>query len=216
MARIDDYYNAADLARRELASLDPDPLARFAGARYRGQGDDEGVGLDFLGKKVLITWPDVVMTYEDSKEEVEIQQQVLIFHYLQGAFQGGGEQLTGEWMAFQDVPDGRFYQDAFRRRAKIPLLQVFGKRPELMLELAIKAYGAEPLDLGDVSAAVSALPMIRVAMVLWAGDDEFPPDGNILFDRNTDSYLSAEDMAWISGMVVYPLLGMASNAQKRR
>jgi hypothetical protein len=45
-------------------------------------------------------------------------------------------------------------------------------------------------------------------LIIWKGDDEFPPEGNILFDRNILQILSAEDIAWLSGMVVYPLIGM--------
>ncbi|MGC1405099.1 MAG: DUF3786 domain-containing protein, partial [Thermodesulfobacteriota bacterium] len=39
--------------------------------------------------------------------------------------------------------------------------------------------------------------------------EEFPPDGNLLFDASISKYLSAEDIAVLSGMVVYPLIGMA-------
>jgi len=51
--------------------------------------------------------------------------------------------------------------------------------------------------------------MVPVALILWKGDDEFPPEGTILFDRNISHILSAEDIAWLAGMIIYPLLGMA-------
>jgi hypothetical protein len=51
--------------------------------------------------------------------------------------------------------------------------------------------------------------MIPVVLVLWQGDEEFPPDGNILFDRSISKILPAEDIAWLAGMVVYPLAGIA-------
>ena len=89
------------------------------------------------------------------------------------------------------------------------MLLSFGERPELLVKLAGEAYGATPLDQGDVSVLISPLPLVRLALIIWRGDDEFPPDGNILFDRNILKLLSAEDMAWLSGMVVYPLMGMA-------
>jgi hypothetical protein len=107
------------------------------------------------------------------------------------------------------VPDGKFYLDAFHRRAKVPLIQAFGSQPERLLTLAGKAYGAVPLNQGDVSVKVQALPAIAVALILWQGDEEFPPDGNILFDRSIINILSAEDIAWLAGMIVYPLAGMA-------
>jgi len=215
MARVDDYRNAAELARKTLADKDPDALAAVCGAEVFRDDDRIGLAIDFLGARWLLSWPGMDFSREGSvEEEIPIQQQVLLLHYLEGAWRSGGVPLTGEWVAYQDVPDGMFYLDAFQRRAKIPLLETFGGRPDLMGDLARSFYGAERIDLGDVSVSVPVLPMIRLALVLWAGDDEFPPEGNILFDRNTSAYLSAEDMAWLSGMVIYPLLGAAASKEK--
>lgn len=99
--------------------------------------------------------------------------------------------------------------DAFVRRAKEPLLKAFGDNPGRMPELASSAYDTSGLDYGDFSVIVKALPLVPVALVLWEGDEEFPPEGNILFDRSISKFLSAEDTAWLAGMVVYPLAGMA-------
>ena len=62
---------------------------------------------------------------------------------------------------------------------------------------------------GDVCICFQAFPKIPVCLILWAGDDEFPPDGNVLFDASIARYLMAEDVAVLAGMVVYPLIGMA-------
>jgi len=210
MAREDDYRNAAAIARSDLAEKDPVLLAGRCGGEIKGDEGETRLELVFLGKRIQAVWPDVRLSRPDSDEEVPIQQQVLLLHYLQGAWSSSGPPVSGDWMAFQDVPDGKFYQDAFQRRAKAPLLKAFGERPELLPDLARTAYAAERVDLGDVAVAVKALPMIRVALVIWAGDEEFPPEGNILFDRNIVSYFSAEDIAWLAGMIVYPLMGMAA------
>ncbi len=161
--------------------------------------------LSFLGRNVSITWPDLELAFKDSGEELPIQQQVLLLHYLNGS---KGSRVTGQWIAYQEVPDGRFYLDAFLRRAKIPMVQGFGNHPELLVKLATDAYGARPLDQGDISVVVQAFPMVPVALILWEGDEEFPPEGTILFDRNISDILSAEDIAWLGGMIIYPLLGM--------
>ena len=102
-----------------------------------------------------------------------------------------------------------FYLDSFLKRAKDPLLAAFGPRPDRLVELAQEAYGAGPFDSGDHSVVVRALPFVPTALILWEGDDEFPPEGNILFDRNISKFFSAEDIAWLAGMVVYPLVGKA-------
>ena len=212
MARIDDFKQARALSKKELSENDPEIIANLSGGTVKR--DNHGViaiSLKFLNKFINISWPDIEFSYEDSDEGVSIQQQVLLLHYLNGACVSNGAAITGEWTSFQDVPDGRFYMDAFIKRAKEPLLRTFGNNPKRMVELTTDVFGASLLDYGDFSVIVKALPLVPVALVLWEGDEEFQPEGNILFDKNISMILSAEDMAWLAGMVVYPLMGMAES-----
>ncbi|MFO7740358.1 MAG: DUF3786 domain-containing protein [Desulfatiglandaceae bacterium] len=207
MPRIDDYKNAVEIAKTELTIKNPKRIASLSGAEFEGNSEEGGqLKLEFLNRIILISWPDLVFSIAETGDEVPLQQQVLLLHYLVGA---AGSRELGDWIAYQEIPDGKFYLDAFVRRAKNPMLQGFGDRPELLAELAAELYGADPLDQGDVSVVVHALPMVPVALVLWKGDEEFPPDGTILFDRSISHILSAEDIAWLAGMIIYPLLGTA-------
>ena len=210
MPRIDDYQQALELGKRGLSDKNPERIASLSGAVL--QRDKEGksaLSLNFLGRNTIISWPELGFSYENAEADVAIQQQILLLHYLHGAWSSNGAAITGEWISFQEVPDGKFYLDAFHRRAKNPMVQSFGHRPELMLKLAIETFGASRSDQGDFSVVVKAFPLVPVALLIWIGDEEFPPEGNILFDRNIVEILSAEDMAWLSGMVIYPLVGMA-------
>jgi hypothetical protein len=208
MPRIDDYKQALLLAKDALKTVGGGKAAQMGGGvMERDGGGREIVRLRFLGKEIRILWSEMSLS-RDPDQEMPLQEQILVLHYLKGCYEKGGP-LSGEWIAFQDIPDGKFYLDAFLRRAKIPLLQSFGHQPERLTELAAKAYGARPFVHGDVSVLVQALPMVPVALVLWKGDEEFPPEANLIFDRSVRDLLSAEDVAWLSGMIVYPLIGMA-------
>ena len=210
MARIDDFIQARALSKKSLTEKDPGLIADLSGGSVgKGSEGSESILLDFLNRRLIIEWPDLEFHYEDSDDEISIQQQVLILHYLEGACRSKGTSLAGEWVSFQDVPDGRFYMGAFIKRAKDPLLRAFGMDAKLMVESASRLYRATKLDHGDCSVMVKAFPLVPIALVLWEGDDEFPPEGNILFDKNISMILSAEDIAWVAGMVVYPLMGMA-------
>jgi hypothetical protein len=211
MARIDDYKQALALAKKELSGKDPKLIADYTGADMRGcEEGNSCICLDFLNKEILISWPDLEFSYNRNPEkEVSIQQKILLLHYLYGAWASKGPTVKGDWISFQEVPDGRFYLDAFHRRARDPLVQTFGEKPGLLEKVAKESFQAVPADQGDVSVVVQALPLVPVELIIWTGDDEFPPSGNILFDRSIIEMISAEDMAWLSGMVVYPLMGMA-------
>ncbi len=46
-------------------------------------------------------------------------------------------------------------------------------------------------------------------LILWEGDDEFPPEANIIFNDTIGEVLSPEDVAWMAGMLVYRLIALA-------
>jgi Domain of unknown function (DUF3786) len=209
MARIDDYRKAVQLGRVALEGKNPKRIADRSGALFQADGGDRvTLILPFLNRDVAISWLELEFRFKDTGEEVPVQQQVLILHYLNGV---QGAEVEGEWVAYQEVPDGKFYLDAFLRRAKIPLVNAFGKQPEKLLSVAREVYGAKPFDHGDLSVVVQAFPRVPVALILWEGDDEFPPEGNLLFDRSISKILSAEDIAWLAGMIIYPIMGMAGD-----
>jgi hypothetical protein len=212
MPRIDDYIQARELGIKALAEKDPGSIANYAGALIREDGKGERyLTIHFIGREILITWPDMEFSYKDTTDDIPIQQQVLMLHYLQGSLDSNSARLTGEWISFQDIPDGRFYMDAFIRRAKEPLIKAFGHKAKQMTEIASETLHAIPSDYGDYSVIVKAFPLVPMMLVLWEGDEEFPPEGNILFDKNISEILSAEDIAWLAGMVVYPLAGKSKS-----
>ena len=212
MPRIDDYKQAKDLAKDELLATAPDLISGYSGADFHDGHNNEGyLSLSFLSRSIKIEWPSFKILYEDSREEVPIQQQVLILHYITGAVSSKGARTTGQWISFQDIPDGRFYLGAFIKRAKDPLIKIFGSNPKTLIEISSKAYDASPTDFGDFSVMLKPLPLVPMVLVLWEGDEDFPPEGNILFDENISKILSAEDVAWLAGMVIYPMIGMAKS-----
>jgi hypothetical protein len=64
-----------------------------------------------------------------------------------------------------------------------------------------------------VGMVFQVLPRIEVQLVLWQGDDEFPPEGSVLFDASIQHRLPTEDIAVLSGMLVYKLMGIARSQQ---
>jgi hypothetical protein len=205
MPRIDDYRNALTLAREEWAGQDAQRAAVLGGAAYQEGPDGTRLQFPFINKAVTVTWPEGQILGPDPAKELTLQEQVLILHYL---LKAPGAPPTGQWITFREIPSGEFYYSAFVQRAKDPLVKTFGYQPQLLAELGVRRGGVKREE-GDVCICFQAFPKIPVCLILWAGDDEFPPDGNVLFDASIVHYLIAEDAAVLAGMVVYPLIGMA-------
>jgi hypothetical protein len=53
------------------------------------------------------------------------------------------------------------------------------------------------------------LPNVPARLILHAGDEEFPSEAAILFDRSVGRILTPEDVAWLAGMLVYRMMRVA-------
>ncbi len=211
MPRIDDYKEALRLAKEKLASSNPHHIAKKSGAQAETLDDGSvKISLHFLGKpcSVNINFQsgNVEISGANPEKDISLTDQILIAHYLLHA---SGEPSTNEWVTFRDIPDGHFYYDAFQRRARDPFLKVFGEAPDLFKKVAPMIGGSPVSDIGDVAFTFQVFPKITVKIVLWKGDDEFPPEASILFDRNISTYLPVEDIAYMSGGIVYRMMGIA-------
>ena len=133
-------------------------------------------------------------------------EQVLILHYLNKT---DARELSGELITYREIPSGEFYYPAFRKRAEIPMLSAFGQDPKLLETTAPQIGGRVAEGFGDAAARFLPLPKVPVTLVIWGGDEEFEPSGKILFDKSISHFLSTEDVAWVSGMIVYRLMRLA-------
>jgi hypothetical protein len=50
------------------------------------------------------------------------------------------------------------------------------------------------------------LPRLRVAVLLWAADEESPAQASIVFDAAAGHYLPAEDLAGVGGLLARRLV----------
>ncbi|MBF0507898.1 MAG: DUF3786 domain-containing protein [Deltaproteobacteria bacterium] len=202
MARIDDYETAYRLAREEFINRDPHQAAAGTGAKLTSEGH---IQLVFLNRLIQVSAPGGEVAVLDGGPDVSIQGKVIILHYLNAP---QGRPPKGKLITFREVPAGEFYYSAFEKRAKVPLLSTFGQTPEKLLNLA-PVLGGAPVEHSGVAVQINVLPYVPVTLVIWPGDEEFPPDGNVLFDENITSFFQAEDVAVIAGLAIYPLMGMA-------
>jgi hypothetical protein len=203
---VDDYKNACRIAAEELAAKDQAKVAKAAGATQLSV--PQGFELDFFGRALLVTGPEMAVVWRDQKpgEEFSLTDAVLVLHYLNGA---SGELPTGDMVAYRQVPGGEFYTKAFHSRAEAPLAKVFGASPGLLTR-AIEAMGGELLTgRGDEAGKFRVLPNIDICLILHHADDEFESAGQVLFDKNIGSYFSNEDISWLGSALVYRLMGVA-------
>jgi Domain of unknown function (DUF3786) len=204
LARIDDYREAFRLACQELATVNLHRICSLSGAVcFEDKNGNPAIRIPFMNQDHLIHLePEVEVTLQGNGEPVPLAEKILILHYLLTA---RGESLQQNPITFRQVEEGPFYYSAFVRRALDPLAQTFGAEPQGLLDCGYE-LGALPDELGDASITLKPLPRVPVTFVIWGGDDELPPQANILFDQSIVSYLPTEDIAVLSSMIVYRLI----------
>jgi hypothetical protein len=204
MARIDDYVQARKIAIESLAKSDLIQLQQRAG--FSQNSSETSMVVPFLDRTFRIELPSFEFKdYEDESKEVPIQEQVLILHYLKAeAFPSP----TGRWVSYREIPGATFYHSAFLSRAVNPLKQVFGQNLEGLHKAAQKLQGKQS-GTGDAAYEFYPFPKVPLMMIVWKGDNDFPPEANIVFDESIGGILSPEDIAWMAGMLVYRLIALS-------
>ncbi len=76
------------------------------------------------------------------------------------------------------------------------------------------AYQAVSVKHGDIAYEVEIFPEYKVQMILWEGDDEFPPSSQILFSDNFPVSFQAEDMAVMGDVIIGSLKAYLKCVQK--
>ena len=205
MPRIDDYIEARKLAVETLSGQALDLISDRSGFELE---DETCLRVPFLNRVYQVHFPDFGFTDSADKDsEVPIQEQIIILHYmLAPAFQPS----VGQWVAYREIPGASFYFSAFVKRAIDPLKNVFGHDLTGLSDAASQLDG-KPIETGDAGFEFNVLPNVPLQLILYAADEEFPAEANILFDRTIGEILSPEDIAWLAGMLVYRLIAISKS-----
>ena len=93
----------------------------------------------------------------------------------------------------KDLKEAHFFQGPHELRTD-PLLKRYGNDLNGFRETAQYLNG-ESQDMADAAYKLSPYPRINLYFLLWQGDEEFPPQANVLLDRPVENFLAA-DAIW--------------------
>ena len=186
----------ADLARRDLPEL-----AQACGALLlHGR-----LQMKVWETAVTIAAPNFVACAAETGEALDPLTQALVAYYLHTV---DGILPANHWIAFTELPDGRFYTQAFQGYTGRELAQTFGNDVVRFSETAV-ALGGTAVPFADAAFRFQVLPCVPVLVVCWQGDEDFPPSYKILFDAHTPHYLPTDACAILGSMLTRRLLKCA-------
>ena len=157
---------------------------RLPGAAF----DGEAFSLTLLGKEYRIAHPDGTVTAADASEPPLPTQTFLLRYLLEGKEVSWG----GGWKTFREMPWGEMYIKPYTGRVLTRAAFTFGTRVAAF-KAACEKMGAVPLPHGDAGYAFDLIGGYRMQILVWEGDDEFPPNAQVLYSDNFAQGFAAED-----------------------
>ena len=188
---------------------DPAEISARTGIPYDKQS--QTFNLHLLGVAYQVHFPDYVVTHDPESKvgyyplEAAINARILVLRYL---VEGHSAPSTGKYLTYRETPWGTVYLKQFQGRCLMRLAYGFGNKQEAFRS-AMEKIGATPLEYGDIAYEFEVIDGFRVQMILWAGDDEFPPSSQILFSDNFPIAFQAEDMAVVGDISITMIKALA-------
>ena len=186
---------------KQYQEADPAEIAHRLGIPYNESNHE--LTLKFLGTVYHISWPEFQVTHEEDDlgyyplEEM-IYARILTIRFLLG---GALSEGTGKFKTYREMPWGEVYLRQFDGRCIKRLAFSYGNRIQDFRAI-MEHIHCEPVKYGDVAYQVEIFPGYLIQMILWEGDEEFPPSSQILFSDNFPVSFQAEDMAVMGDVII--------------
>ena len=184
-----------------FAKLDPVEAAARCGVKY--DPDRGTIAVRLLYVDYEVTWPEFSIRSDnpDGLALKSLPAQMLIIRYL---LEGKASVGSGAFLTYREMPWGDVYLKPFTGRCITRAAFTFGTRLEAFKAAAAK-IPAIPLKNGDAAYQLEIMPGYDVRIIVWEGDDEFPPNAQILFSDNFPQAVSAEDRTVVGDLFITDL-----------
>jgi hypothetical protein len=178
-------------------NLDPREISQrcdleFDGAAFR---------LRILGEEHRALYPDFALLDSNGRTVDSPYEKILFIRYL---CEGKYFPFRGRRLAYHEIPWGGVYYRNFEGRCLKRCAVTFGNDIQGFKKIFEQnpRLRAEALDTGDAGCRFEFINGLFVSLIVWAGDDEFPPSAQILFDDNFVFAFTAEDLAAVGETLV--------------
>lgn len=167
-------------------ALRPDEVtARLSDVRW----DGTEFTVRLLGRDFAIAHPHYAIRALDGGTVPPLPAQTFLLRYL---LESRDVHWGGEWKTFREMPWGEMYIKPYTGRVLTRAAFTFGTRVAAFRTAAEKMGGLS-LPNGDAGFQFDLVGGYRMRILVWEGDDEFPPNAQVLYSDNFAEGFAAED-----------------------
>ncbi|MDO4519236.1 MAG: DUF3786 domain-containing protein [Eubacteriales bacterium] len=185
----------------QYQKLDPHEIAARLEIPYNDE--TKAFTLTFIETEYQITFPDFAVTHTPDEKryyplEDMIWAKILVIRFL---INGAEVKGSGKFLTYREMPWGEVYCRQFDGRCIKRLAFSYGFKLNAFKAI-LEHMGATPLKHGDASYELEVFRNYKMQLILWEGDDEFPPSAQILFSDNFPASFHTEDLAEMGDVVI--------------
>lgn len=174
--------------------IDPKEISERTGFFY--DEEKKVFTVVFMGSTYEISFPDYEISHKEDEKgvyplEEAMNAKIFMVRYLS---EKAKTLSSGKFLTYREVPWGEVYFRQFQGRCLMRLAFSYGNKLEAFKKV-MTAMGAKPLEQGDCAFELEFMEGFFIRLILWEGDDEFPPSSQILFSDNFAVTFAAEDLA---------------------
>ena len=165
--------------------LVPEEAVTRTGVKWDGQE----FYVNLLGREYAISHPEYAIRAMDGGALPPLPVQTFLLRYLLESKQVA---WSGEWKTFREMPWGEMYIKPYTGRVLTRAAFTFGTRVAAF-KAACEKLGALPLPHGDAGFQFDLVGAYQMRILVWEGDEEFPPNAQVLYTDNFAQGFAAED-----------------------
>ena len=151
--------------------------------------DGKEFTVTLLGRTFAIAHPEYAIRALDDGKLPPLPTQTFLLRYL---LESRDVAWSGSWKTFREMPWGEMYIKPYTGRVLTRAAFTFGTRVAAF-KAAAEKMGAEPVKHGDAGYQFDLIGGYRMQILVWEGDDEFPPNAQVLYSDNFAEGFAAED-----------------------
>ena len=194
--------------RLEYQRKTPELIVNQTGSIWVPDGAESGFfHLKLWNQPIKVSYPDGLVFREAAKDPSPPVEQALLLYYFTIA---DGSPLRRSWISFSELPDGKFYNQAFQGYTGKEIARAF-ENDLGAFQSAAEKLGGERQELGDRSYRFVALPRVPLMVAYWIGDEDFPASAQVLFDASAGSYLTTDSFAILGSTIAHRLIAARSH-----
>ena len=180
-----DMDEPVEQLKREITKIDLSSSAQRLGANF----SNNKLTIKILGKNFSVD------SEGNLSSEIHIHPWVTI-PILSYIINGSGSDVSGKWISFRELKNGKTWYGLFGQRCEKPLKRVADMYTDLFEDMLHIFNGRQVKNhyASDISLVLHPLPKVPILICYWKPEDGLESSLNIFFDSTVEENLNIESI----------------------